>query len=149
MASSQALPQALREWAHIFMRRTMGDFSHSAREAGLSMAQFGVLHMVYRNNGQAISSLGEDLGVTSAAASQMIERLVQQGLLERCEDPRDRRVRQVALTARGRELVEHSTQARRSWTEGLTRVLSPEEQKQIAAALHRLAEAAEELEKQP
>ncbi len=131
------------------MRRSMSDFARFAREAGLSMQQFSALYVLRGSESRGVSSLGENFGVTSAAASQMIERLVQQGLLERCEDPHDRRVRQVALTRKGEDLVERTAQARRTWVEGLAHVLSPEEQKQIAAALHRLAEAAEELEKQP
>ncbi len=146
MSTTHPLPHALRAWAQVFMRRSMSDFARFARDAGLSMQQFSALYVLRGSAGHGVSSLGENLGVTSAAASQMIERLVQQGLLERCEDPHDRRVRQVALTPRGEELMERSAQARRSWIEGLTRVLSPEEQKQIAAALTRLTEAARELE---
>jgi DNA-binding MarR family transcriptional regulator len=148
MSPPQTLAPAMREWAHIFMRRSMSDFVRFAREAGLSMQQFSALLILQHRGAQGVSDLGEHLGVSSAAASQMIDRLVQQGLLSRDEDPSDRRVRQVALTARGKELIDKSMQARRAWIDGLARVLTPEEQQAIAAALGRLADAARELEQQ-
>ena len=119
-----------------------------ARDAGLSPQQLGLLTVLHHSGGQGVSILGEELGVSSAAASQMIERLVQQGLLERCEDPSDRRVRQVQLTPKGTELVEKGMQARREWIEKLRRALTTEEQEKIAIALTHLTEAAQAMEKQ-
>jgi len=46
------------------------------------------------------------------AAGQMVERLVQQGFLERTEDPYDRRTKQLTLTAKGRALAQKSIEAR-------------------------------------
>jgi DNA-binding MarR family transcriptional regulator len=76
----------------------------------------------------------------------MIERLVQQGLLERSEDPKDRRMRQVLLTARGRALAEESVRARQSWMRAVIRKLTPAQQKEIVAALSILTAAAQSLE---
>jgi DNA-binding MarR family transcriptional regulator len=72
----------------------------------------------------------------------MIERLVQQGLLERSEDPTDRRAKQIALSPAGRALMEESIEARVRWMAELTTVLSPEDQTTIIAALGALTSAA-------
>ncbi|MDD2694691.1 MAG: winged helix DNA-binding protein [Anaerolineales bacterium] len=58
------------------------------------------------------SDIGNYLGVTNAAASQLIDRLVGMGLLEHAERPADRRVREVRLTPRGQALMEEDVHAR-------------------------------------
>jgi DNA-binding MarR family transcriptional regulator len=144
MPSSHTLSQAIHEWLHVFMRRSMVDYIRFARDSGVSMQQFGVLFQLQRKGTAGISDMGDDLGVTSAAASQMIERLVQTGMLERTEDPHDRRARQIALTARGKELVEKGMQARGKWLDELARSLTPEQQEMIIEALDLLTQAARE-----
>jgi DNA-binding MarR family transcriptional regulator len=148
MSNSATLQHALRGWTHTFMRRMMSESVRYARDAGLSMQQFSALYILHHDTGRGVSHLADHLGVSSAAASQMIERLVQQGLLDRVEDPADRRVRQIVLSVQGRELIEKNVHARRGWIEALVRALSPEEQASIAAALDRLTEAALELDRQ-
>lgn len=126
------------------MRRSMHDFMAFTRGKGLSMPQFGVLMRLYHVQSCDVSGLGEHLGVSNAAASQMIDRLVQQGLLARGEQAADRRVRTITLTEAGRALVEESIAARQRWLEQLTTALTPAEQAEIAAALLTLTRAAGE-----
>ena len=63
----------------------------------LTFNQLRMIHRVYlykgENNGQGISlkQLAERLGITSAAASEMVDTLVKKGVLIRSVDPRDRR----------------------------------------------------------
>ena len=77
----------------------------------------------------------------------MVDRLVQQGLLERSTDPNDRRVKQLELTPLGNRLLEDSIEARVQWMAGLTTVLSPAEQETIVSALDLLTDAATRLER--
>ena len=144
--SSAPLMQALHAWMRVFMQGSMGSYMRYARDAGLSMQHLGLLHYLHHKGpGRAVSDIGADLGVSSAAASQMIERLVQQGLLERSEDPKDRRMKQVLLTAKGSALAEESVRARQSWMLALTQTLTPAQQKEIVAALTILTAAARSL----
>jgi DNA-binding MarR family transcriptional regulator len=76
----------------------------------------------------------------------MVQRLVEQGLLERTEDPTDRRVKQLALTAQGRALIDQAIEARRRWLEDLTTALTPQQQANITATLIDLTEAAQKLD---
>jgi DNA-binding MarR family transcriptional regulator len=93
-----------------------------------------------------VSNIGEHLGVTNAAASQMINKLVENGLLARSEDPNDRRNRLIALTPAGEALVHDFFHARYAWLQGLSDQLSLERQETIIKAIHNLNEAAERLE---
>ncbi len=144
--AEHSLTRVLHQWTEIFMRRSFRDFKRFMDEAGLSPAQAAALMRLYHGQACGVSDLAGHLGFTRPAASQMIERLVQQGLLTRAEDPRDRRVKQVALSSKGRALVEAGISARRQWLEQLTGSLTPQEQETIAGALTLLAEAAQKLE---
>jgi predicted transcriptional regulator len=77
----------------------MNDLLRSARGSGLSWVQMAVLlHLHYRGP-REVMACGELLQLSPAGASQMIERLVQGGLVQRSETPDDRHVRLVHLTA--------------------------------------------------
>jgi len=63
-------------------------------------------------------------------------------LIERTEDPQDRRAKRLALTPKGRALIEQGIEARSQWVEGLTDALTPEQQSMIISALTLLTAAA-------
>jgi DNA-binding MarR family transcriptional regulator len=76
----------------------------------------------------------------------MINRLVQLELLQRSEDPLDRRNKSLALTDKGYALIGKSIEARRRWLQNLTNTLTPDQQEAIASALTTLTQAAQTLE---
>ena len=53
-----------------------------------------------------IKRLAHDLDVTPAAASQAVERLVADGLLDRRPDPKDRRAVVITISDKGRQLLD-------------------------------------------
>jgi DNA-binding MarR family transcriptional regulator len=132
---------AFQMWSHVFMRHVMTDFSRSARQWGISMPQLSTLFYLRWQEHCGVSDIGESLGVTSAAASQMIDRMVALGLLERSEDPLDRRAKHIVLTSKGIELVNQVVQARQQWFEDVRLLLDPHQQAHIAAALGLLVDA--------
>ena len=146
MTDPQQFTQVLHDWAEIFMRRSKRDFIQSSKDSGLSVTQFSTLFRLHHKGFCGVSEIGDHLGITNAAASQMVERLVQLGLLERAEDPRDRRVKRLTLTVKGQGLVQESIQARRRWMEELTDALTPQEHGLIIDALTILTVAALQLE---
>lgn len=149
MQSDDPFVNTLGKWVEVFMRRSMHNFIAYSKEKGLSMSQIGALLRIFRGGRSSVSDIGDNLGVTSAAASQMLERLVQQGLILRKEDPEDRRVKQVVLTDKGREILQESIAARQGWLENLAQTLSEGEREQITAALEILIEKASQLEGTP
>jgi DNA-binding MarR family transcriptional regulator len=140
--------QAILDWTAIFMRRSMNDFLRFARGSGLSWAQMAVLmHLHYRGPCE-VMACGELLQLSPAGASQMIERLVQQGLVQRSETPADRRVRLVHLTAAGRQVMDESIQAQQGWLEPLLAALTDEQRAAVGQALRTLTAQATLLEAQ-
>ena len=146
MQPSDVFTATLREWVALFMRRSMRNFMQFVRERGLSMSQIGALFHIRREHGCGVTDLGESLGITSAAASQLLERLVQQDLVTRVEDPEDRRVKRLFLTDKGNQTIQESIDARQGWLDELTETLSVSELEQVSAALKLLIEKAKSLD---
>jgi DNA-binding MarR family transcriptional regulator len=111
------------------------------------MSQTGALFQIHRQKMCGIGGVGEDLGITSAAASQMIDRLVQQELLQRVEDPKDRRGKVLSLTPKGEAIVMQAASARQTWISQLVAALNQEERTLVAQAISLLAQKAKDLEK--
>jgi DNA-binding MarR family transcriptional regulator len=91
-------------------------------------------------NGCNVSMIGEQMGVTSAAISQTLDRLVQQGLVSRTEDPQDRRNKRIQLTPRGEQVLSEGLEARQAWIADLDARLTEDEKALIGRALALLAE---------
>ena len=134
------LTEVIREWSEVFMHRSMRDFKRFMDATGLSFSQISILMRLVHGGNAGVSEIGGQLGVTNAAASQAVDRLVQLGLIERTEDPEDRRAKRLALTQKGRALVEKGVRARSQWIESLTDALTPEQQNVIVSALTLLTE---------
>jgi len=143
MSGKDPFLHAFREWSEIFMHRSMRGFLLYARQSNLSMSMIGTLFHLHSRETAGVTDVGDHLGVTSAAASQMIDRLVQQGLIERSEDPEDRRVKQIVLTEKGCQVLEEGMRARQDWLVDLMGELSPPEKEQIMEALQILIRKAE------
>ena len=148
MRQSDPFVTTLQRWIEVLMQRSIRDFMGYARESGLSMSQLGALFQIHRTGGSGVTDLGDNLGVTSSAASQLLERLVHQGLILRSEDPSDRRVKQLVLTEKGLQVLQESIRARQSWLSDLAGTLSDREKEAIIAALNILIDKANHL-KQP
>ena len=142
MSPTKVFPEVIREWSEVFMQRSMRDFRKFMDETGLSLSQINILMRLIHAGSTGVSEIGEQLGVSNAAASQAVDRLVVMDLIKRTEDPDDRRAKQLALTQKGRTLIESGIAARSRWVEGLTDALTPEQQNMIIAALTLLTAAA-------
>jgi len=145
--ADKTLAVVLQEWAKVFMRRSMREFKRTMDESGLSLTQITTLMRLHHGGACRLSTLSDHLGVSRAATSQMTDRLVNMGLLERTENPTDLRAKQLTLTPEGEAVIRRSIDARRKWMEDLTRMLDDDQKAVIIAALKTLTEAAEKLEK--
>ncbi len=143
---SKQFPEIVKEWVEVFMHISFRDFKQFMDAEGLSPTQVNALMRLYHGQSD-ISKIGEFTGVTNAAASQMVDRLVQTGLVERRENPEDRRVKSLSLTEKGRRLVQRGFEVRQKWMGDLTNHLTQQQLDDIGKALITLTEAARKLEK--
>ena len=136
------LTEVIRKWSEVFMHRSMRDFKRFMDATALSFSQINILMRLVHGGSTGVSEIGSQLGVSNAAASQAVDRLVLLDLIERTEDPEDRRAKRLVLTQKGRTLIEEGVEARSKWIESLTDALTPEQQNMIISALTLLTEAA-------
>ena len=136
----------LRAWMDAFMHRSMRGWGHFAKNTGLSMPQFSILMQLRYRGTCSVSDISDRFDFSAAAASQLVDKLVQAGYLERAEDPTDRRAKLLSLSAKGEELINQGIEERHRWMDDLVRTLSVEDQKKVADALAILTQAAQQLD---
>jgi DNA-binding MarR family transcriptional regulator len=146
MTDAVQFSHTLRSWMDTFIHRSMHDSARFVKSSGFSIPQFFLLMQVHRHEHCGISDLSDYLEITNAATSQLVDKLVQAGLLERVENPIDRRAKKVSLSPAGEAFVEKAIAERSRWVDELAAVLNTEERRKVAETLEILTEAAKNLE---
>ncbi len=82
---------------------------HRARQFGISRAQWAVLVRIERNEGLNQSELAELLDLQPISLTRLLDRLADNGLIERRPDPNDRRANRLYLTPAAKPLLERLT----------------------------------------
>src|SRR3984957_10612527 len=91
-------------------------------ETGLGNSDFRVLEVLLHKGPLPVNTIGPIVNLTPGSISIAVERLVEKGLVSRVESAEDRRVRMVALTPAGKNLIvaafqKHAAQMRRVFSE--------------------------------
>jgi DNA-binding MarR family transcriptional regulator len=146
MSTTEQFHATMRQWVEVFMRRSMRDLHRFLKGSDLNMGQYSTLMRLYHDPNCGVSDVGTQLGITNAAASQLVDKLVQQHLVERAEAEHDRRVKQLSLTARGRSLIEESFNARLGWADALAEALPAAQRAAVVTAMTDMIAAAQGLD---
>jgi len=141
-AEREGLLDAVIEGQKRILQATHAASTPSWLELQLSMAQLKAL-FVLANGPRSVSEVGEALGTGKAAASLLVDRLVQVGLVHRTEDPLDRRRTLVHLTAEGDESVRQLWEGGRERYRGWLDRLSDGDLAALAKGMEALAAAVE------
>jgi MarR family 2-MHQ and catechol resistance regulon transcriptional repressor len=118
----------------------------SIRALGLGLSDFGVLEVLLHKGPMPVNAVGERIRLTSGSISIAIDRLEEKGLVERKDDPEDRRARIVHLTAEGRKLIECAFAGHAAAMEVATSGLSGVERTTAIRLLKKLGMKAAELQ---
>lgn len=141
--------ESLTNWFEYLSHKALREFLQFSHDYGLTILQMNILMRLHYRGSSDVTHLVDTMQVTKGAASQMVERMVQLDLVERLEDPADRRVRHIHLTHKGRQLIEKSIAARRKWLEDIENHLSLPQQMEIMKSLTYLMKAIKTNEKEP
>ena len=128
MSTEEKFVDTLTRFVEFSGRRAIEDFVKFTKESGLSMPQINVLLHLYYIDSCEIASIKQHIPGNFVAATQIVDRLVERGLVAREINPQDRRARLVQLTDAGKEMVEGSINARRQWVKNVSSEFSEEEQ---------------------
>ncbi len=136
----------LLAWSSLFIRLSLYDFNQYRRCEGLSLVQMTVLmHLYYQGDSEA-SHFCDMLQISAAGVSQMIARMVEQGVVQQQKSATDRRVRLVTLTPAGRDIVHDCIHVREAWVWHLVETMPQAEQQMVDAAMKILIQRASQLD---
>jgi len=142
------MAQRTRETSHVWlvMLKAMQALTRYAaagiEETGLGDSDFRVLEVLLHKGPLPVNTIGPIVDLTPGSISTAVDRLVAKGLVSRVESAQDRRIRIVALTSRGKDLIvpafrKHSRQMKRVFSE-----LTAEELRSLEAALKKVGKRA-------
>lgn len=112
----------------------------------LTMPQLKTLVCVAQSGDATSGQIARGLGVSLSTVTGIVDRLSEQGLVTRREDPEDRRITRVQATPTARELVERLLRYRDERLTSLLASLSPDELATVERAFDYLARAAARLD---
>jgi DNA-binding MarR family transcriptional regulator len=120
-------------------------FMSAMKQHGLSTPQIHALMYIFHAGECQVSDIGDLADVSNAAASQLVERLVQQGMVDRREDPKDRRNKLVTLSEKGKGLFHESVMSNRYLME-IMAVLTPKQRQAVHDAFMLLAKTGRQIQ---
>ncbi|MGN6662697.1 MAG: MarR family winged helix-turn-helix transcriptional regulator [Solirubrobacterales bacterium] len=126
---------------HVFLY-DRGNQLRVIEETGLSMTQCKAL-LELGGLGESphawqVSDLAERFGVSVPSMSRAVDALVRAKLANRVEDPDDRRVRRVKITAKGKDLVATLVTVRMAGIEAFVTTLTAAQRRKLDAAVEAL-----------
>lgn len=72
---------------------------------GVTVAEWSFIRVLYDMTPTPPSLLADRMGMTKGAISKLADRLLAKGLIEKAENPQDKRAHSLSLTAEGRSKV--------------------------------------------
>src|SRR5215472_15260366 len=141
---AQGTPDTLHVW--LVMMKAMRALTRYAlagiEGTGLGLSDFGVLEALLHKGPLPVNTIGPIVDLTPGSISIAVDRLFTKGLVTRVESTEDRRVRIIALTPKGKELIvsafrKHSAQMKKVFSD-----LTPEELDALEVALKKTGKRA-------
>jgi DNA-binding MarR family transcriptional regulator len=125
-----------------FQQRLMTLHAVEFTNLEITMAQAKLLYVVTAAGELSMSETAHRLGVTVSTASGAVDRLVELGLLERSDDPANRRQVRVSVTDTGRRSLEQLQELNTRQLRALFELIGDEDLEVLERATQILTEAA-------
>ena len=126
--------------------RVMRAIRNEIRRQGavhFSVPQIRTLAFLHHRTGAYLFELAEHLGVARPTASNLVERLVQRGMVTRTTDPRERRRVVLALTPLGTRHFQNASRSAQAWMATVLAGQAPSALRRLTAAMSVLGKAFE------
>ncbi len=140
-------PEALHAW--LIMLKAWQSMSRyvfpTLLEEGLGESDFRVLEVLLHKGPMPVNTIGPKVYLNPGSVSVAVDRLYKKGFVSRVESSRDRRVRTVALTEKGREMFVPLFRRHRALIRRAFEDVSPEELQQLEGVLKKVGKRAERL----
>ena len=109
---------------------------------GLTPALFALLNVVGAREGAIQQELGSALGIDRSTMVALIDELESAGLAKRRPSPTDRRAREIAITPKGRRLLQRAKELIAQVEDEVLAALSAEERRELLALLRHALQSA-------
>jgi MarR family 2-MHQ and catechol resistance regulon transcriptional repressor len=114
-------------------------------ETGIDDTDFRILEALLNKGPLPVNTIGPKVYLTPGSISVAVDRLVERGLVSRVESPKDRRVRVVSLTPKGKRLIapifrKHAAEIGKVFADA-----SPKELRTLETILKKIGKRAESL----
>jgi DNA-binding MarR family transcriptional regulator len=109
---------------------------------GLTPALFALLNLLRVSDGASQQELGSEMGVDPSTMVSLIDRLESAGLAKRRAHPTDRRAHAVALTPKGRRVLERARRSATHVQADVLRGLTGDERRELMTLLRRALDSA-------
>jgi DNA-binding MarR family transcriptional regulator len=129
----------------LFFRLWRASHTRSAsvlETVGLTPALFALLNVIGAREGAIQQELGATMGIDRSTMVLLIDQLESAGLAKRRPSPTDRRAREVAITPKGRRLLERARQLIAQVEVEVLAGLTPAERSELVVLLRRALEHA-------
>jgi MarR family transcriptional regulator, transcriptional regulator for hemolysin len=146
MATSPSANVEVAEFAgQLFFRLWRASHTRIAaalESVGLTPALFGLLNVLGAREGAMQQELGAAMGVDPSTMVSLIDELEATGLAKRGPHPTDRRARTVALTPKGRRVLERTRRMAAQVEDEVLHGLTAAERRELLTLLRRAVDSA-------
>ena len=123
----------------VISRQLWHQFDQNVQSTGVSRAKWGLIAAVSRSPGTTQRAVAAMLQVTEVTAGRMVDRLCEDGLLERRENPQDRRGYCLYLTPAAKPLLDRIGEAAAVYEAGAFAGLSEADLEKLESLLDIIA----------
>lgn len=131
----------LREELRRLQRALGWQVKNDASCCGVTVTQCHVVLELGQHGELSLVELAEALGLDTSTLSRTVENMVQEGLVERRNNPRDRRFILLTLTSRGRSVKEEIDCTYNRFFSSVLEHIPKGKHAQVLDSIHLLAEA--------
>jgi DNA-binding MarR family transcriptional regulator len=126
----------LADFLRLAIRPGQDEALRLAAELDVSMSQLRALFLLDAHDTEfAVNELAERIGLSMGATSRALDHLVRAGLVSRTENDADRRVKRMAITAKGKRAMAGLASAKRAGLRSFVDGLEDGEREELSRAL--------------
>ena len=139
----KTLPQYVnvREVLQLLVRRFGLLQKDGAQCCGVSVVQSHIIYELFKRPNISLNELSEVLSVDTSTLSRQVQQLVENGLLSRTPDPKDRRYVVLSLTQSGEEQYEEIARTMEDYISGIFQNVPEDKKAQVMESLQILSDA--------
>lgn len=135
---SEELFQELQRWSDGIMKIYFSSLASFIRANNLNFPRMMILFRLAHKEPCSVSDIGKHMDISSPAASQLLDKLVEAGYISRTENPEDRRIRNIEITERGHAVVKEIESKLNDSIRDIVQAVPEKDHQEVARSLRTL-----------